>query len=79
MGRVFIEEAMDATGINRTNLVGVCTHLVRSRQASSAADALRRLEAGEFDKENLEEEMITYYQVEKPEIIILDEDDGEYN
>jgi hypothetical protein len=79
MGRVFIEEAMVATGINRTNLVGVCTHLVRSKQASSAADALRRLEAGEFDKQNLEEEMITYYQVEKPEIIILDEDDGEYD
>ena len=79
MGRVFIEEAMVATGINRTNLVGVCTHLVRSKQASSAADALRRLEEGEFDKQNLEEEMITYYQVEKPEIIILDEDDGEYN
>tara|TARA_B110000305_G_scaffold133399_1_gene148950 strand:+ start:37 stop:276 length:240 start_codon:yes stop_codon:yes gene_type:complete len=76
MGRVFIEEAMDATGINRTNLVGVCTHLVRSRQASSAADALRRLEAGEFDKENLEEEMITYYQVEKPESVIVEEDDG---
>ena len=76
MGKVFIEEAMDATGINRTNLVGVCTHLVRSRQASSAADALRRLEAGEFDKENLEEEMITYYQVEKPESVIVEEDDG---
>jgi|TARA_R110000823_G_scaffold13136_1_gene43481 hypothetical protein len=76
MGRVFIEEAMDATGINRTNLVGVCTHLVRSRQASSAADALRRLEAGEFDKENLEEEMITYYQVEKPESVTVEEDDG---
>jgi hypothetical protein len=76
MGRVFIEEAIDATGINRTNLVGVCTHLVRSRQASSAADALRRLEAGEFDKENLEEEMITYYQVEKPKSVIVEEDDG---
>ena len=75
MGRVFIEEAMDATGINRTNLVGVCTHLVRSRQASSAADALRRLEAGEFNKEDLEEEMITYYQVEKPESVIVEEDD----
>ena len=76
MGRVFIEEAMDATGINRTNLVGVCTHLVRTKQASSAADALRRLEAGEFDKVDLEEQMIQYYQVEKPEIVVLDEDDG---
>jgi len=76
LGRVFIEEAMDATGINRTNLVGVCTHLVRTKQASSAADALRRLEAGEFDKVDLEEQMIQYYQVEKPKIVVLDEDDG---
>jgi|TARA_R110001606_G_scaffold374165_1_gene531870 hypothetical protein len=75
MGRIFIEEAMDATGINRTNLVGVCTHLIRSKQASSQADALRRLEAGEFNKEDLEEEMITYYQVEKPESVIVEEDD----
>ena len=68
---------MDATGINRTNLVGVYTHLVRTKQASSAADALRRLEAGEFDKVDLEEQMIQYYQVEKkPEIVVLDEDDG---
>jgi len=67
---------MDATGINRTNLVGVCTHLVRTKQASSAADALRRLEAGEFDKVDLEEQMIQYYQVEKPKIVVLDEDDG---
>ena len=77
MGRVFIEEAMVVTGINRTNLVGVCTHLVRTKQASSAADALRRLEAGEFDKQDLEEQMIQSYQVEKkPEIVVLDEDDG---
>ena len=69
MGRVFIEEAMDATGINRTNLVGVCTHLVRTKQASSAADALRRLEAGEFDKQELEEKMIQSYQITKPETV----------
>jgi len=63
MGRVFIEEAMDVTGINRTDLVGVCTHLVRTKQASSAADALRRLEAGEFDKADLQEQIIRSYQV----------------
>ena len=75
MGRVFIEEAMDATGINRTNLVGVCAHLVRTRQATSAADALRRLENGEFDKAELEEQMIQYYQTEKTvEEPILTED-----
>jgi hypothetical protein len=78
MGRVFIEEAMLSTGIDRTNLVGVCTHLVRTKQASSAADAIRRLEAGEFDKKELEEQMIRSYQTKKPdpEITVLDEDDG---
>ena len=79
MGRVFIEEAMDATGINRTNLVGVCTHLVRTKQASSAGDALRRLEAGEFNKADLEEQMIEYYQTEKLEVVVLDEDKEEHN
>ena len=69
---------MVVTGINRTNLVGICTHLVRTKQASSAGDALRRLEAGEFEKAVLEEQMIEYYQVEKPkpEVVVLDEDDG---
>ena len=66
MGRVFIEEAMVATGIDRTNLVTVCTHLVRTKQAKSAADAIKRLEAGEFDTAKLEEEMIAYYQVNIP-------------
>ena len=69
MGRVFIEEAMVATGIDRTNLVTVCTHLVRTKQAKSAADAIRRLEAGEFDVDVLEEEMIKYYQTVKAEIV----------
>ena len=60
---------MVATGIDRTNLVTVCTHLVRTKQAKSAADAIRRLEAGEFDVDVLEEEMIKYYQTVKAEIV----------
>ena len=67
MGRVFIEEAMDVTGINRTDLVGVCAHLVRTKQASSAGDALRRLEAGEFDKNDLQEQIIRSYQAKVEE------------
>jgi hypothetical protein len=58
MGRVFIEETLVHTGINRNNLVVICTHLVRSGQARNAADAIRKLEEGEFDGVNLEEEMI---------------------
>ena len=74
MGRVFIEEAMLVTGINRTNLVGVCAYLVRSKQASSAADALRRLEAGQFDKDDIEEQMIRSYQTVRPEVVTLDDE-----
>ena len=67
---------MVVTGINRTNLVGICTHLVRTKQASSAGDALRRLEAGEFDKQDLEEQIIQSYQTQKPETVEKkDEDD----
>ena len=66
MGRVFVEEAINATGIDRTNLVVVATYLVRTKQATSAIDAIRRLENGEFDKAELEEEMIRFFQHEKP-------------
>tara|TARA_S200000501_G_C20709804_1_gene693469 strand:- start:44 stop:283 length:240 start_codon:yes stop_codon:yes gene_type:complete len=58
MGRVFIEETLNHTGINRNNLVVICTYLVRSGQAKTAADAIRKLEEGDFDGVNLEEEMI---------------------
>ena len=64
MGRVFIEEAMNVSGINRTDLVAVCAYLKRSGQASSAADALRLLETGKIDKDQLELEMIESFQVE---------------
>ena len=73
MGKVFIEEAMLATGIDRTDLVIVCTYLVRSKQAKSAADAIRKLEAGEFDKIDLMEEMIQAHQMEKIKVVVEDD------
>ena len=78
LGRVFIEQAMQRTGINRTNLVGVITYLIRTKQASGQGDALKRLESGEFDGVNFDELIISAYQLEKPEpeIVALDEDDG---
>jgi len=70
MGRVFIEEAMDITGINRIDLVAVCAYLKRSGQASSAADALRLLETGTIDKHDIEEQIIRSMQVEIEEEIV---------
>jgi len=72
MGRVFIEEAMDITGINRIDLVAVCAYLKRSGQASSAADALRLLETGTINKHDLEEQMISSLQVEIEEEEIVE-------
>jgi len=69
LGKVFVEEAMQKTGINRTNLVGVIAHLMRTKQASSQADALKRLESGEFDGVDLEEQMIVSYQTVQPEVV----------
>jgi hypothetical protein len=75
MGRVFIEEAMDVTGINRTDLVAVCAYLKRSGQASSAADALRLLETGTIDKHIIEEQMINSFMVEKVDTPKVEEEE----
>ena len=83
MGRVFIEKAMQRTGIDRTNLVGVLAYLIRTKQASGQGDAMKRLESGEFDGVDFDELIISGYQTVKPEpesegkqILVLDEDDG---
>ena len=76
MGRVFIEEAMETSGVNRTDLIGLLAFIKRSGRASSPADAIRRLEAGEFDVAELQELMIQQHQVKRPdpETGIMDED-----
>ena len=76
MGRVFIEEAMETSGVNRTDLIGLLAFIKRSGRASSPTDAIRRLEAGEFDVAELQELMIQQHQVKRsdPETGIMDED-----
>ena len=69
MGRVFIEEAIQTSGVNRTDLVGLLAFIKRSGRATSAADAIRRLEAGEFDVAELQELMIQQHQVNRPETV----------
>ena len=75
MGRVFIEEAMQRTGITRTDLVGVLTYLIRTKQATSQGDAINKLESGEFDGVNLKEKLIEYYQVKLSDL--EDDEDNE--
>ena len=75
MGRVFIEEAMDTSGVNRTDLVGLLAFIKRSGRATSATDAIRRLEAGEFDVAELQELMIQQQQVNRPDLHSVETDE----
>ena len=74
LGRVFIEEAMKRTGIDRTNLIGVIAYLIRTKQASGQGDALKRLESGQFDGVDFDEILISSYQVEETVVAVLDKD-----
>lgn len=67
---------MQKTGIGRVELVGVIAYLIRSKRASGQADALKRIEAGEFDHIDIQEEMIRSLQTELPdeEIVVVKED-----
>ena len=66
MGRVFIEETMINSGVNRVDIIGLLAFIKRSGRATSATDAIRRLEAGEFDVAELQELMIQQYETTRP-------------
>ena len=68
---------MQRTGINRTDLVGVLTYLIRTKQATSQGDAINKLELGEFDGINLKEKLIQYYQKELDEPEVEEETEEE--
>ena len=69
MGRVFIEETMINSGVNRVDIIGLLAFIKRSGRATSATDAIRRLESGEFDVAELQELMIQQYETKRPETV----------
>ncbi len=69
MGKVFVEEALLKTGLGRVEMVGVIAYLIRTKRASGQADAIQRIEAGEFDHLDIQEEMIKSLQTELPETV----------
>ena len=75
MGRVFIEETMINSGVNRVDMIGLLAFIKRSGRATSAADAIRRLESGEFDVAELQELMIQQHQVNRSNSQAADEDE----
>ena len=64
MGRVFIEETMISSGVNRVDMISLLAFIKRSGRAKTAADAIRKLEDGEFDVAELQELMIRQYEIE---------------
>ena len=63
----YVQEAIQRSGINRTELVAVCAYLIRTKQASGQIDAIEQLAAGKYDGIDLNETLIKSFQVELEE------------
>ena len=66
----YVQEAIQRSGINRTELVAVCAYLIRTKQASGQIDAIEQLAAGKYDGIDLNETLIKSFQVELEEEIV---------
>jgi hypothetical protein len=62
MGRVFTQETMEITGLQKPELILVIAQLVRSGVAKNIKDAIHRLDAGEFNGNELKEAIIRAHQ-----------------
>jgi len=60
----YVEEAIQRSGINRTEIVAVCAYLIRTKQASGQIDAIEQLASGKYDGIDLNETLIKSFQVE---------------
>ena len=59
----YVQEAIQVSGINRTDLVAVCAYLIRTKQATGQHDAIQQLASGKFNSNDLHEQMIESFQV----------------
>ena len=60
----YVQEAIQNSGINRTELVAACAYMIRTKQARSQHDAIEQLASGKVDGAALTEQMIRSFQVE---------------
>ena len=60
----YVQQAIQNSGVNRTELVAACAYLIRSKQARSQHDAIEQLASGKIDGADLQEEVIRSFQVE---------------
>ena len=75
MGKVFIEETMISSGVNRVEMVGLLAFIKRSGRAKTVGEAINRLENGEFDVSELQELMVQQYELNRPVMNTEQEDE----
>jgi|TARA_B110000483_G_scaffold205589_1_gene249312 hypothetical protein len=63
----YVQEAIENSGINRTELVAACAYMIRTKLATSQHDAIKQLASGKVDSVELTEQMIRSFQVELEE------------
>ena len=74
---VFMDDTLKTTGLQRPNLVFVCTYLVRTKRAKNVAQAIKMLDSGEVNAQEIEELIIQSFQTEskksEPEVTTTEE------
>ena len=68
----YVQEAIENSGVNRTELVAACAYMIRTKQAQSQHDAIEQLASGKIDGAELMEQMIRSFQVEIEEEEIVE-------
>ena len=68
----YVQEAIQNSGINRTELTAVCAYLIRTKQATGQHDAIEQLASGKVNGAELTEQMIRSFQVEIEEEEIVE-------
>ena len=69
----YVQEAIQNSGINRTELTAACAYMIRTKQATGQHDAIEKLASGEINGADLLEQMIRSFQVELEEEEIVAE------
>ena len=73
----YVQEAIQNSGINRTELTAALAYLIRSKQATGQHDAIEKLASGEINGADLLEQMTRSFQVEIEEEEIIETDTAE--
>ena len=68
----YVQEAIQNSGINRTELTAVCAYMIRTKQARGQHDAIEQLASGKINGAELIEQMTRSFQVEIEEEVVVE-------